>query len=89
MESIGAVICVVVGIVVLGMGAVIIGRLCAGSRILGYGHYDMEGWVEKKCSSCIDGRMALEDPPPPPPPDANANAAASSIQPPGASSSSG
>ncbi|KAF6143515.1 hypothetical protein GIB67_029684 [Kingdonia uniflora] len=50
----------VVGVLIM-MGFVIavsamIGRLCSGKTIFGYGRsYDFEGWFEEKFSSCIDG----------------------------------
>lgn len=68
--SVGPVIAVLVMIVILAVVAVMIGRLCSGRRILGYGHHDMESWAETKCSSCIDGTIvvATSAPPPPPPP---------------------
>ncbi|XP_077233536.1 uncharacterized protein LOC143875832 [Tasmannia lanceolata] len=59
--SIGPVIAVLAVITILGVVAGMIGRLCSGRRILGHGDYDFEGWIERKCSSCIDGRI---DPPP-------------------------
>nr|XP_011459753.1 PREDICTED: uncharacterized protein LOC105350079 [Fragaria vesca subsp. vesca] len=63
--SVGPLIAVLAVITVLGVIAGMIGRLCSGRRIMGHGqHYDFEAWLEKKCSSCIDGRIA---PPPPPP----------------------
>lgn len=64
--SVGPVIAVLALIAVLGVIAGIVGRLCSGRTIMGYGHYDLEGWVERKCASCIDGKM--EPPPPQPPP---------------------
>ncbi|CAN1278397.1 hypothetical protein LINPERPRIM_LOCUS16626 [Linum perenne] len=66
--SVGAAIGAVAVITVLGVIACVIGRVCYGGRVLGYGggQYDMESWVETKCSSCVDGR--LRAPPPPPPP---------------------
>lgn len=61
--SVGAVIGVVAAIAVLGIIAGMIGRLCSGRPIMGYGgHYDVESWLETKCSSCVDGNVA---PPPP------------------------
>lgn len=59
--SVGPVIGVLAVIMVLGAVAVMIGRLCSGRRIMGHGQYDFEGWVETKCSTCIDGRLG---PPP-------------------------
>ncbi|PIN20459.1 hypothetical protein CDL12_06867 [Handroanthus impetiginosus] len=60
--SVGPVIGVLAIITILGAIAVMIGRLCSGRGIRGYGQYDFESWVETKCASCIDGRV---DPPPP------------------------
>ncbi|KAK7362674.1 hypothetical protein VNO77_04794 [Canavalia gladiata] len=70
--SVGPVIAVLAVITVLGVIAGMIGRLCSGRRVMGHGEYDFETWVETKCSSCVDGRIA---PPPPPPPPAEPNAA--------------
>ncbi|KAI5563972.1 hypothetical protein POPTR_014G035400v4 [Populus trichocarpa] len=56
--SIGPAIAVLVVIMVFGVLAVMVGRLCSGRRIMGYGQYDMESWAEVKCSSCIDGRIS-------------------------------
>ncbi|XP_054786937.1 uncharacterized protein LOC129293163 [Prosopis cineraria] len=60
--SVGPVIAVLAVITVLGVIAGMIGRLCSGRRVMGVGEYDMESWVETKCSSCVDGRI----PSPPP-----------------------
>ncbi|KAK3195694.1 hypothetical protein Dsin_027004 [Dipteronia sinensis] len=60
--SVGPVIVVLAVITILGVIAAMIGRLCSGRPIAGHGgQYDFEGWVERKCSTCIDGRVA---PPP-------------------------
>ncbi|XP_050233506.2 uncharacterized protein LOC126681994 [Mercurialis annua] len=59
--SVGPVIAVLAVITILGVIAGMIGRLCSGRRVMGHWQYDFEGWVERKCSSCIDGRI---DPPP-------------------------
>lgn len=58
----GPVIGVMVVIMVLGVAACMIGRLCSGKRIMGCGEYDIERWAERKFSSCIDGTVS---PPPP------------------------
>lgn len=29
---------------------------------MGVGHYDFEGWVERKCATCIDGRLGPPQP---------------------------
>ena len=61
--SVGPVIAVLAVITVLGVVAGVIGRLCSGRRVMGHGqYYDFEGWVERKCSSCLDGTV---DPAPP------------------------
>ncbi|MBA0693425.1 hypothetical protein Goari_003799, partial [Gossypium aridum] len=41
-------------IIILGIIAGMIGRLCTGRKIMGLGHFDIETWIETKCSSCID-----------------------------------
>ncbi|EXB38638.1 hypothetical protein L484_014453 [Morus notabilis] len=55
--SIGPVIAVLIVIMILGVIAVVVGRMCSGKRIMGYGQFDVESWAERKCSSCIDGRI--------------------------------
>ncbi|KAI0530600.1 hypothetical protein KFK09_000145 [Dendrobium nobile] len=60
--SIGPVIGVLAVIAVLGILAGVIGRLCSGRRILGLGPFDVEGWIERKCS-CIDGGISSPLPP--------------------------
>lgn len=57
--SIGPLIGVLVVIIMLGIIAVMIGRLCSGRRIMGHGEYDIERWAENKCSTCIDGTINL------------------------------
>ncbi|KAE8659083.1 Telomere maintenance component 1, putative isoform 1 [Hibiscus syriacus] len=74
--SIGPVIAVLLVIIVLGLVAGMIGRLCTGRKIMGYGQYDIESWIEKKFSSCIDGRVY----PPQPTGNASATSAPPSIQ---------
>lgn len=53
--SFGPVISVLVVITLLGITAVLIGRLCTGRRIMGRFQFDIEGWIEKHCSACISG----------------------------------
>ncbi|KAK6939556.1 hypothetical protein RJ641_029087 [Dillenia turbinata] len=56
--SIGALIAVLAMILILGIIAGVIGRLCSGRRtIMGHGPYDLESWAETTFSSCIDGRI--------------------------------
>ncbi|KZV20884.1 hypothetical protein F511_25974 [Dorcoceras hygrometricum] len=54
---VGPVIGVLAMITILGAIAVMIGRLCSGRKVMGHLQYDIEGWVEAKCASCIDGRV--------------------------------
>ncbi|CAJ1973362.1 unnamed protein product [Sphenostylis stenocarpa] len=61
-ESVGPVVGVLVVVIVLGIIAVMIGRLCSGRRIMGHGQLDVESWAERKCSSCIDGKINLSQP---------------------------
>ncbi|XP_022860930.1 uncharacterized protein LOC111381382 [Olea europaea var. sylvestris] len=53
--SVGPVIGILAVITILCALSVMIGRLCSGRRVMGYQGYDLERWVETKCSSCIDG----------------------------------
>lgn len=55
--SVGMVVVVLAVITILGVMAGLVGRLCAGRRSSGSNEYDFEGWVEKKCSTCIDGNL--------------------------------
>lgn len=61
--SVGPVIAVLAVITILGVIAGMIGRLCSGRSVMGHGQYDFEGWVERKCSTCLDG--GVDSPPPP------------------------
>lgn len=53
--SVGPLIVVLAVIAILGVVAGMVGRLCAGRH--GYGEYDLEGWVERRCATCIDGQI--------------------------------
>ena len=44
---------VVSAIVIVTVLAGILARVCGGRRLVG--EHDIEGWVESKCRSCIDG----------------------------------
>ncbi|KAL8239484.1 hypothetical protein R6Q59_016051 [Mikania micrantha] len=57
-RSVGPAIGVLAVIMVLGAIAVMIGRLCSGRKIMNHRQYDFDGWVETKCSSCVDGRLS-------------------------------
>ncbi|KAI4388390.1 hypothetical protein MLD38_000723 [Melastoma candidum] len=63
--SIAPFIGIFAAVVVLGAAAVVVGRVCSGRRgIAGGDHpqgkYDLESWAERKCSSCIDGRIHFD-----------------------------
>lgn len=62
-QSIETLVVVLAVITLLGVIAGVIARLCGGRHFGGTGEHDIEGWVERKCSSCIDAGI----PPPPPP----------------------
>jgi len=65
-RSIETLIVVIAVITIVGVIAGMIARLCGGRHFGGNGENDIEGWVERKCRSCIDA--GLPPPPPPPPP---------------------
>ncbi|OMO71289.1 hypothetical protein CCACVL1_18309 [Corchorus capsularis] len=54
-RSIETLIVVLAVITIIGVIAGIIARLCGGRHFGGNGENDIEGWIEKKCRSCIDG----------------------------------
>lgn len=54
-RSIETLLVVLAVITILGVIASIIARLCGGRHLSGNGEDDIEGWVERKCRSCIDG----------------------------------
>ncbi|GMI70958.1 hypothetical protein like AT3G57500 [Hibiscus trionum] len=54
-RSIETLIVVLAVITILGVIAGIIARLCGGRHFGGNGENDIEGWIERKCISCIDG----------------------------------
>ncbi|XVF75793.1 hypothetical protein PTKIN_Ptkin13bG0215500 [Pterospermum kingtungense] len=71
-RSIETLIVVLAVITLIGVVAGVIARLCGGRHFGGNGENDIEGWIEKKCRSCIDGGVppapaAAADPPPPKP----------------------
>ncbi|KAI5060351.1 hypothetical protein GOP47_0024771 [Adiantum capillus-veneris] len=65
--TVGPLFVVLAIIIVLGVVAGFIGRVCAGRHWGGDTQYDFEGWVEKRCASCIDGDIEAPPPLPPPP----------------------
>lgn len=71
-RSIETLVVVLAVITIVGVIAGIIARLCGGRHLGGSGEHDIEGWVESKCRSCIDGGIPA---PPPPPAEASKPAA--------------
>ncbi|KAG8367899.1 hypothetical protein BUALT_Bualt16G0120800 [Buddleja alternifolia] len=67
-HSIETLVVVLAAITIIAVIAGVIARLCGGRHFGGSGEHDIEGWVERKCRSCIDGGVTTEPPPPPPPP---------------------
>ncbi|KAH9301989.1 hypothetical protein KI387_013572, partial [Taxus chinensis] len=66
--SIGTLVVVLAAITILGVLAGVVARICGGRHLTGDGDYDFEGWVENKCSTCIDGTLsggAAHSPPKP------------------------
>lgn len=64
-RSIETLVVVLAVITIVGVIAGIIARLCGGRHLGGNGEHDIEGWVERKCRSCIDGGVPAPAPPPP------------------------
>ncbi|KVI03492.1 hypothetical protein Ccrd_018201 [Cynara cardunculus var. scolymus] len=60
-RSVETVVVVVAVITIVGIIAGMIARLCGG-RHYG-GNHEMEGWVESRCKSCIDGGLSSAPPP--------------------------
>lgn len=67
-STIGPFIAVLIVVTVLCVLASVIGRLCSGKTVFGYGDYDIERWAERRCASCIDGHILPHRPSPSPPP---------------------
>ncbi|KAL4607997.1 hypothetical protein ACB092_09G215600 [Castanea dentata] len=58
-RSIETLVVVLAVITIVGVIAGIIARLCGGR----HGENDIEGWVERRCRSCIDGGVPEEPKP--------------------------
>nr|XP_011468073.1 PREDICTED: uncharacterized protein LOC105352500 [Fragaria vesca subsp. vesca] len=56
-RSIETLVVVLAVIIIVGVIAGFFARLCGGRHLGDNGEYDIEGWVEKKCRSCIDGGL--------------------------------
>ncbi|PON32486.1 hypothetical protein PanWU01x14_360940 [Parasponia andersonii] len=54
-RSIETLVVVLAVITIVGVIAGILARVCGGRHFGGSGEHDIEGWVERKCRSCIDG----------------------------------
>ncbi|CAK9143509.1 unnamed protein product [Ilex paraguariensis] len=67
-RSIETLVVVVAVIIIVGVIAGIIARVCGGRHFGGTGENDIEGWVERKCRSCIDGGVPAPPPPAEPKP---------------------
>ncbi|KAL6534626.1 hypothetical protein OROGR_013301 [Orobanche gracilis] len=64
-HSIETLVVVLAAITIIGVFAGIIARICGGQHFGGSGEHDIEGWVERRCRSCIDGGVTASTPPPP------------------------
>ncbi|KAF9592734.1 hypothetical protein IFM89_017304 [Coptis chinensis] len=53
-RSIETLVVVLAVITLVAVVAGIIARICGGRHFGGSGEHDIEGWVERKCRSCID-----------------------------------
>ncbi|CAI0438285.1 unnamed protein product [Linum tenue] len=73
-RSIETLVVVLAVITIVVVFAGMVARLCGG-RHLSSREHDVEGWVERKCRSCIDGGVAAVPPPPPAAPTAPEEAA--------------
>ncbi|XP_057982117.1 uncharacterized protein LOC131167356 [Malania oleifera] len=62
-RSIETLVVVLAVITIAGVIAGIIARICGGRHFGRNGENDIEGWIEKKCRSCIDGGVQAAAPP--------------------------
>ncbi|KAK9125304.1 hypothetical protein Scep_014150 [Stephania cephalantha] len=62
-RSIETLVVVIAVITIVGVIAGIIARICGGRHFGGSGEHDIEGWVERRCRSCIDGGVPTAPPP--------------------------
>ncbi|OAY40453.1 uncharacterized protein LOC110622904 [Manihot esculenta] len=65
-RSIEKLVVVLAVITIVGVIAGIIARLCGGRHFGSNGEHDIEGWIERRCRSCIDGGIPTAPPPLPP-----------------------
>lgn len=57
-RSIETLVVVLAVITIVAVIAGIIARLCGGRHFGGNGEHDIEGWVERKCRSCLDSGVS-------------------------------
>nr|CAD1832544.1 unnamed protein product [Ananas comosus var. bracteatus] len=67
-RSVETLVVVLAAITIVAVLAGICARICGGRHSAGSADRDIEGWVEKKCRSCLDSGVSSPPPPPPPPP---------------------
>ncbi|KAG2324871.1 hypothetical protein Bca4012_039367 [Brassica carinata] len=67
-RSIETLVVILAVITILSVLAGIFARLCGGRHLSDSGDHDIEGWVERKCRSCIDAVPTVASVPPSPPP---------------------
>ncbi|XP_058073619.1 uncharacterized protein LOC131222507 [Magnolia sinica] len=63
-RSIETLVVVLAVIIIVGVIAGVFARVCGGRHLAGSGEHDIEGWVERKCASCIDGGVPATVAPP-------------------------
>ncbi|KAF5195570.1 fission regulator-like protein [Thalictrum thalictroides] len=62
LRSIETLVVVLAAITIIAVMAGIIARICGGRHFGGTGEHDIEGWVERKCRSCIDAGVPAVQP---------------------------
>lgn len=65
-RSIETLVVVLAVITILSVLAGVFARLCGGRHLSDGGDHDIEGWVERKCRSCIDAGVPTVAAVPPP-----------------------
>ncbi|KAL5719748.1 hypothetical protein ACHQM5_012493 [Ranunculus cassubicifolius] len=62
-RSIETLVVVLAVITIVAVMAGIVARICGGRHFGRNGEHDIEGWVERKCRSCIDAGVPMTGPP--------------------------
>ncbi|ERN00869.1 hypothetical protein AMTRI_Chr03g45600 [Amborella trichopoda] len=57
--SIQTLVVVLAVITIAGVLAGIFARVCGGRHLAGNSDHDYEGWIERRCRSCLDSGVAL------------------------------